>query len=447
MRFKPSLLWLTMLSVMLPGTLSAQELPFGISLPPSLNFATSPSPVGAGARAQGQAIAFIGVADDATAASHNPGGLLQLLTPEASIVGSYFIRFEEQDITRPDTVVENQTLDSFTLNYFSVAYPFELFQRNVVVSFNYQRLFDLHGATDVASDFTTINGIQRVRSRQDGGLFTFSPAVAVEITPTLAIGAAFNIWPDLFDNGWDQEVSVEGEGSVRSGNRIVPFVSAGRIEEEFAFQGFNVTAGFLWEISAILSLGGVLRTPFTAKVTRTHSSSLTVTFLDGSAPVTATRSFREELDMDMPWAYGLGIALRLTDRLRLALDVSRVHWSDFRLEASTQEGVLLVENGAPAGKGQAVLNGGADDTTAVRLGAQYLWPGPRVALRAGGFYDPEPGAGGTDDFWGFSLGSGITLNKLVFDLAYTFRTGTVESDATDTFVDQHTLLVSMIYHF
>ena len=70
MRFKPSLLWLTMLSVMLPGTLSAQELPFGISLPPSLNFATSPSPVGAGARAQGQATAFIGVADDATAASY-----------------------------------------------------------------------------------------------------------------------------------------------------------------------------------------------------------------------------------------------------------------------------------------------------------------------------------------------------------------------------------------
>ncbi len=447
MRFKHFLLWLTMLSVMLPGTLSAQELPFGISLPPSLNFATSPSPVGAGARAQGQAIAFIGVADDATAASHNPGGLLQLLTPEASIVGSYFIRFEEQDITRPDTVVENQTLDSFTLNYFSVAYPFELFQRNVVVSFNYQRLFDLHGATDVASRFTTINGIQRVRSRQDGGLFTFSPAVAVEITPTLAIGAAFNIWPDLFDNGWDQEVSVEGEGSVRSGNRIVPFVSAGRIEEEFAFQGFNVTAGFLWEISPTLSLGGVLRTPFTAKVTRTHSSSLTVTLLDGSDPVTATRSFREELDMDMPWAYGLGIAVRLTDRLRLSVDVSRVHWSDFRLEESTQEGVLLVENGTPSGKGQAVLNGEADDITSVRLGAQYLWPRPKVAFRAGGFYDPEPGARGTDEFWGFSLGSGITLARFVFDLAYTFRRGTIQSDSTDTSVTQHTLLASMIYHF
>jgi hypothetical protein len=70
-----------------------------------------------------------------------------------------------------------------------------------------------------------------------------------------------------------------------------------------------------------------------------------------------------------------------------------------------------------------------------------------VAFRAGAFYDPEPGDGGTDDFWGFSLGSGITVRKMVFDLAYTFRTGTVESEATDTTIDQHNLLVSAIYHF
>lgn len=447
MHAKPLLLWLVALVTVVPVTAAAQDLPFGISLPPSLDFATSPSPVGSGARAAGQATAFIGVADDATAASHNPGGLLQLLRPEASIVGSYFIRFEEQHRTQPNTVVENQTLDRVNLNYLSVVYPFEIFQRNVVLSFNVQRLFDLYGETDVASRFATINGIQRVHSRQEGGLFTLSPALAVEITPTLAVGVAFNIWPDLFDNGWEQDVTVEGEGSIRSGNRIVRFVSQGQIRERFVFQGFNITAGFLWEVSPILSLGGVLRTPFTAKVTRTHTSSLTVTLLDGSEPVTSTLSFRETLDMDMPLAYGLGVALRLTDRLRFSLDVSRVHWSDFRLQASTREGVLLVENGAPSGKGRAVLRGESDDTTAVRLGMQYLWPGPRVALRAGGFYDPEPGADGTDDFWGFSIGSGITLKQVVFDLAYTFRTGTVKNDATETSVNQHKLLFSMIYHF
>jgi long-subunit fatty acid transport protein len=442
------LLWLAVLCLMWPSALLAQPFPFGISLPPSLNFATSPSPVGSGARAQGQGLAFIGVADDATAASHNPGGLVQLERPEVSIVGSYFLRFERQDVTRPDTVVEDQTLHDANLNYLSAVYPFQLLQRNVVVSLNFQRLFDLQGDTDVASRYVNIDGIQRVSSRQTGGLFTISPAVAAQLTPTFSVGAAFNIWPDLFGNGWEQQVSVRGDGRVVSGNRIVPFVSQGHIQEHYAFQGFNVTTGFLWTLNSIVSLGGVVRTPFTASVAHDHTSSLTVTLQDGSAPVTTVANFRETLDMHLPLAYGLGLAARLSDRLTLALDVTREHWSDFSLQASTRD-TLLVENGAPSGKGQAVLRGQGGDTTSVRLGAEYLWIMPKVVIpfRTGFFYDPEPGEGGSDNFFGFSLGSGIAVNRVLFDMAYTFRTGTVHSTATDTAVHQHTILASVIYHF
>ena len=48
---------------------------------------SSPNPVGSGARALGMGGAFIAVADDATAASWNPGGLIQLGFPEFSYVG------------------------------------------------------------------------------------------------------------------------------------------------------------------------------------------------------------------------------------------------------------------------------------------------------------------------------------------------------------------------
>ena len=50
--------------------------------------ASSFNPVGSGARALGMGGAFIAVADDATAASWNPGGLIQLEKPEISAVGS-----------------------------------------------------------------------------------------------------------------------------------------------------------------------------------------------------------------------------------------------------------------------------------------------------------------------------------------------------------------------
>lgn len=431
----------------------AQDLgTLGITLPPSLNFAVSPSPIGSGARAAGKATAFIGVADDATAASHNPGGLIQLERPEFSVVGSYFVRFEDQDVTQLDTIVEGQTLDSFDLNYLSLVYPFQLFRRNVVVSLNVQRLFDLQGATDVISRFDDIDGVQQVRSRQEGGLFTISPAMAVQIIPAFSVGMALNIWPRILGNGWEQDVDVSAQGRVVIENRIVPFTSTGRIKEEFDFAGFNVTVGFLWHLNPMFTLGGVFRSPFTAKVKHRHASRLNVTFEPGTAnatTVSSDREFSDTLDMDMPMSYGLGLSARLSDSLTLSLDVARVHWSDFKLEESTQDDVLLVENGAPAGKGEGVLRGRSDDTTSVRLGAEYLWIRPQYALplRAGVFYDPEPSDGGTDDFYGFSLGSGLAIRSFLFDVAYTFRTGKVESQATDTTVHQHKVLASVIYHF
>jgi long-subunit fatty acid transport protein len=444
--------WLVTMGVAFPSVLWAQALPFGVSLPPSLNFATSPSPVGSGARAAGKAFAFIAVADDATAASHNPGGLVQLERPEVSVVGSYLLSRATQDVTRPETVVEDQAFDSFDLNYLSAVYPFQLWRRNIAVSLNVQRLFDLQGDTDVASRFLTLEGIQRVSAQQEGALYSLSPAIAIQLTPNLSVGATFNIWSDfLLDDGWEQKVSVQGEGRVVSGNRIVPFVSSGRIKEEYTFEGFNVTAGFLWKINQVFSLGGVFRSPFTADITHRHNSSLTVTLLDEPSPqsVTTGVGFRESLEMDLPMSYGLGFSARLSDRWTLSLDVSRTHWSQLRLEETQRDDVLLVENGAPSGKGQAVLNGEADDTTSVRLGVEYLWIRPSMVIpfRAGAFYDPEPGVGNPDTFFGFSLGTGIGIKKVLFDLAYVFRAGTVKSEATDTSVRQHRILASVIYHF
>lgn len=448
-------IWAALLSLVLPHALLAQDLPFGISLPPSLNFAMSPNPVGSGARAVGKGTAFIGVADDATAASHNPGGLVQLEAPEVSIVGSYYIRRETQDVTQPETLVDNQTLDSLDLNYLSAVYPFEFLKRNVVVSLNVQRLFDLQGKTGVTSRFRNVSGVdglQQVSSRQEGGLYAISPALAVQITPTISVGAAFNIWTDAFGGShWDQKVSVRGNGLVVSGNRIVPFVSEGRIKEDYTLEGFNVTAGFLWHLNQIFSLGGVFRSPFTAHVTHTHNSALSVTLLDdpGSQPVTTGLGFRESLDMDLPLSYGLGLAARLSDRWTLSFDVSRIHWSDFRLEQSQRSDVLQVENGAPSGKGRAVLDGKADDATSVRLGAEYVLErlSMKLPLRIGFFYDPEPGDGSPDTFLGFSVGAGVVVKQFLFDVAYEFRSGSVKSEATDTSVQQHRILASIIYHF
>ncbi|OQX27222.1 MAG: hypothetical protein BWK80_06375, partial [Desulfobacteraceae bacterium IS3] len=60
-----------------------------------IRIASSPNPVGSGARALGMGGAFIATADDATAASWNPGGLVQLKQPEVSAAGNCFSRTED----------------------------------------------------------------------------------------------------------------------------------------------------------------------------------------------------------------------------------------------------------------------------------------------------------------------------------------------------------------
>ena len=86
--------------------------------------------------------AFIAVADDATAASWNPGGLIQLERPEISVVGTYRHRIEDNDFGTNPEASGRQTVSDADLNYLSVVYPFTLHNLNMVVSINYQNLFD-----------------------------------------------------------------------------------------------------------------------------------------------------------------------------------------------------------------------------------------------------------------------------------------------------------------
>ena len=137
-----------------------------IEIPSSFN------PVGSGARALGMGGAFIAVADDATAASWNPGGLTQLESPEMSIVGAGFYRQEDLDFgTNPEANGTNSVSET-RINFLSATYPFTLGRFNMVVSANYQNLYDLTRDWDFVLNQSS-NGLavaQDVDYDQDGTL-------------------------------------------------------------------------------------------------------------------------------------------------------------------------------------------------------------------------------------------------------------------------------------
>jgi long-subunit fatty acid transport protein len=149
-------------------------------------------------------------------------------------------------------------------------------------------------------------------------------------------------------------------------------------------------------------------------------------------------AINEKLNMKMPLSYGLGISRyvpgKLVDKLLISLDVSWFQWSDFRLDTSSASSFFPLAGGVVVLPDSTTSRRG--DTTSVRLGAEYILLNKdigaktlTVPIRAGFFYDPEPGDDGVEDFFGFSLGLGTGVSNnleksIQFDIAYNFRTGT-----------------------
>jgi len=209
-------------------------------------FTTSPpNPVGSGARAMGMGGAFIAVGDDGTAASWNPACLIQLEKPEASFV-----------VTQDFRDIDGANVDFFGGNYISMSYPFtvkssslDLFGQsdiNMILSFNYQKLFDMfsdfgpktiddrefQSGFDVAveggdSTITTddfflvwtnqVGKISDLSSEQSGDLGALAPAFAIQLGPKLSVGMTYNFWRD----GWlGSRVDQEYEESGTSGSKM-----------------------------------------------------------------------------------------------------------------------------------------------------------------------------------------------------------------------------------
>ncbi len=404
------------------------------------------NPVGSGARALGMGGAFIAIADDATAASWNPGGLIQLELPEISIVGNYFYRIEDNSFgTQPESSGK-QDFDFTGLNYLSAAYPFQAWGRNMVVSLNYQNLYDFtrewHFRENITSGTLNIN--QTVNYVSEGDVGAVGLAYSVQVSPRLSFGLTLNFWNDgLINNTWENRTTTAGSGSSAGG----PVTSNSNRLDKYSFDGFNGNFGFLWQVTGQLTIGGVFKSPFRADVNHEYQSS---TYLQVGAlpPVISNTSAVEELKIDMPMSYGLGAAYRFSDNFSMSLDIYQTRWDDFVMRTPTGQELSPI-NGEP------ISTADLQATTQVRAGAEYLFIKDRyvIPLRGGVFMDPAPAKSSPDEFYGLSVGSGIVYGRYIFDIAYQYRFANnvseyiLESLKFSQDVQEHTIYASMIIHF
>ncbi len=423
-----------------------------IEIPSSFN------PVGSGARALGMGGAFIAVADDATAASWNPGGLIQLEHPEMSAVMSFIHRKEDIAFgTNPESD-GSHSISEENINYFSITCPFLLFNHNMVVSLSYQHLYDftrdwnfsLHEEGAIPSGDQP-EGLPPLPDMlyeldthldylQEGKLTALGASYCLQITPTLSAGITLNFWKDgLTDNNWKQTYRVTKTGTL---NGIIPFSEEDNRVYEYSLSGFNANLGLLWEIKR-LTLGAVFKTPFTADLEYKLQRS------SPSSPVSPEFQ-ATDAELEMPMSYGMGLAYRFSDVFSLSADIYRTEWDDFILKNKDGSETSPVT-------GHPVDESDISPTHQAGIGAEYLLMninrGYVISLRGGIFYDPAPARGNPDDFYGFSLGMGFTkMDWFSLDIAYQFRFGNdvgkslLEDQDFSQDVAEHKVYVSLIWY-
>lgn len=450
----------------------AMTLVAGIVAAQDLETPVSPSPVGSGARAAGMADAFVAIADDATAASWNPAGLVQLESPEFSFVGSFNTVVEAflSDGSHPEFPSSHND-DSLDVNFLSFVYPlpFLIAGRNATLSLSYQQKFDLSRNFDVnfisSTDIfgSTFTDSKNFRFNQDGSLGSITPAFAIEVTHRLSVGLAVNLWRDnpIAKNEFRQTINTRDEISVNG--VLVATIDGVSIEEYKNVEGENFVVGVLWNATEKLNIGLRYNTAFTADTDYTRIRMDSIGNVDNAA---------EKRRLRFPDTWTVGASYRVNDRLTLAFDTSITDWDDFTVETAAGETFSLVDASNVNDPDERT---NFKPTKTFRLGAEYVFLPkepedtlPRLwSLRGGLFYDEEPasgrpsgdrsieGDGKPDSFFGFTVGAGLlAFQRVNIDLAYQLRYGNgVNGDFVrgvpgfEEDIVQHRVLLSTVIYF
>jgi long-subunit fatty acid transport protein len=404
-----------------------------------INIPLTTKPLGSGARALGQS-AFIAVADDATAASWNPAGLINLERPEASFVGAWKSVEEDYSIANPLESSSPESWSDWEINFMSYAQPLLFDNTDVVMSVNYHQVYDFGAEFNSYETQMLRFGGKRVidtKKKSEGVLsaYTLACGLSVPDRPEITVGVGINWYAQsLLSNYAWQIKSIKTETTYEESKEVSIVTLTDTFDN---FRAHNFTLGLLWDVyekqENLLTLGLVYHTPFTSKV------DWELVKHETDAPT--YRSGNIDMDIDFPSSLGGGVNYRFSDSLSAAFDVEWKKWSKYTQESAD-------------GTRTSPFN---DDKNkmAYRLGFEHLslpkGAGQSVyAVRYGAFYEPRPARDEIMSVYGLSAGFGWTLmGKFSLDFAYQYRWGEEELEDFDYDykIKEQFLLASIITYF
>jgi long-subunit fatty acid transport protein len=390
--------------------------------------------LGSGARAYGMGGAFLARADDATAASWNPAGLSYLRVPEVSLVG----------VSNSFDVARGSSSDSFegqAIDFAAFTWPIGLGDVRGAVQLSYQRAISFDGRRRIELYAPTTGLLEQFEDgSSDGGFDVVAVGTGLRLSRRLRAGFTVNRWL----NGYQQTLS-----------RTILRDSQHPLREfglDFRPSGWSFNFGVTASPFEQLNVAAVYKTPFTADVGLDKSRRDSWGTITSIEEVTTNAASGEAVRLEFPSSFGFGLSWRPRDALTLSADFTRTHWSEARIQnyfdlfATTRGGdgvpsispppVVYPERQYPtlrpvpdpSNPDDPLKLQGQQDAEQFRVGVEWVLirGGLKVPLRAGYFNDRQitPVLGGNPPrFNGFTVGTGLILGSILFDLAYVYEFG------------------------
>jgi len=398
-----------------------------------------------GARSMGFGGAFVGLADDATAAIANPAGLTQLLKPEFSLEvrnWSHSMPFTEGGRLENlpsgngiDTTVGLRTTTSeysvSGISFLSFAYPtgkwtFAFFRHELA---NLEFFGETQGFFSGGTDCCQVREVdQRVWS--DLEMVSWGLSTAYRISDRVDLGLSVIYNDASMQTGATQYLADDDTlAGIFGLNSYLPERSVIGERSTSNDADWTLTGGILWRLTESWSIGGVYRQGPEIKI---DVEAVAGQAVDLGVPPGSVFFQAFGHPVEFPNTYGLGIAYRApSGRLTISFQWDHVEYSSISSSLQLDDQTI-------------------DDINTLHLGAEYVFldSTPIIALRLGSWLEPDHQVRATiddlflqailppgDDDVHFSAGLGVAMQRFQIDLALDF------ADRVDT------VSLSAIYNF
>jgi len=353
---------------------------------------------GADARALGMGNTNLALSRDGSALIYNPANLARIKRIELRAGLSHLKLDSKTRLLAGGTEFpESHDITKTKINALSLTVPVPTYRGSLVFGFGVHRLnsFDgvkgWHGRVAYGDTAQADSG----RAFETGGLWKWSAAGAMDISPRLSVGLAVHLLTgrDEYRFNGTSDFSIYDPQS----NATVtdPFTQTDQ-SNGIDFAGVSATAGLTYTLSSTLTAGLTVETPqyLTAEESGTAEEAAWWILDTLSSAYVWERQLYDSVfptasnyTVVRPFTFGFGLAGTF-GHLNAAGDLHFTDWSqtDFSYDNADLDPVLQADEAATL----RFIQDDLKEALSWHLGAEYLFPEQGLTLRAGYFRDPLP---------------------------------------------------------